>query len=249
MIFVGQILWISVFNMADKIKPVLRITSRSSTPECPGNKKGKGRGKASASSDGEQRSDQSRTTDHDLSGTSDPVSARKDFPRHDNKEMSTQVLSEKSPFDAETAFALMNRKLDSVMQIIPVVSELKSAYDRHNETLSVSDSDSDNEDNSQECATRATVDVRDSASASTSASTSTAATSSLNYFEGLTGIAPKEGPAINSKIAEGVTNVLSAGLNPEIKESISKKYLTPSNCPRLSLIVTNAAIFNLNTNI
>ena len=42
--------------------------------------------------------------------------------------------------------------------------------------------------------------------------------------------------------------MLTDGLDSDVRETLSKKYLTPSNCPRQSLVSTNPTVYKANQN-
>ena len=167
-----------------------------------------------------------------------PVRGQTCARNRDGGSSSGQRRQKSKPFDAEKAFKELN---SSMTKILPIVVELKQAYDRHNEAEDLlANSSSDSADEAQD--DRQDVVVLPSPSVP-GPSTST---EPLSYFEGLTGVKSKDGPAIHEKLSLGVTNVLADGLDSDIKETLAKKYLTPSNCPRLTLVSTNQTVYNAN---
>ena len=114
----------------------------------------------------------------------------------------------------------INRKLDSLMRFIPVITEMKEAYDSYMESGS--------------------VDVEETATGDSDEEIESA---QMQYFQDVAGTSVSAGPTINEKIARGVTKVLEEGMSKETVEKTTEKYQIPENCPRLEAITCNPEIY------
>ena len=147
---------------------------------------------------------------------------------------SDSSLSHKSTDDnkrlksLETNLVEIQKTLKGLTDIIPFVSQLKTAYEEDNESNleEITPESLNTEDNSDTQLSR-NVTINDE----------------LSYFKEVTGQIKVDGPVINDDIAQGVNNLLCSGLDKEKRKNIGDKYQTPGNCERLNTIPCNPEIF------
>ena len=67
---------------------------------------------------------------------------------------------------------------------------------------------------------------------------------SLDYCSSIADKSEKQGPTINSKLADGVTEILKSGLNATAKEDFKDMYICQENCKRMEVVTVNLEILN-----
>ena len=65
----------------------------------------------------------------------------------------------------------------------------------------------------------------------------------LEHLMTLSGRAKTDTPKINENLAKGCEDMMSKGIQPEIKEKLIKKYNTPPNCLRMDVLKCNPEIY------
>ena len=161
------------------------------------------------------------------SGLSDHKRKSRDGKKIDKRKRGESSHSKRERLDSTPQVDLgkIKDQLNQLMQIVPVVQELKQAYDEFNKDSPQHSSDVDEEllDTSPP-ATPSTVD-------------------SISYFKGVLGSSQVEGPVINDDIATGATSILCSGLPSEAQDKLAGKYATPGNCPRMAVVPCNKEIY------
>ncbi|RUS89329.1 hypothetical protein EGW08_002936 [Elysia chlorotica] len=148
--------------------------------------------------------------------------------RDKGKKSCGQMTVSKPPDSSTDDIAAIKAQLQQLMRIVPVVEEIKLAYDSYNEQASTADCHPESEDGEVE--------------EETDTSTPQPA-SDLDYFMSVSGSVFPEGPSVDDKIAKGTTAILCTGLPTDTKDRLHNKYTVPGNCPRLAAIPCNAEIF------
>ncbi|GFN92352.1 reverse transcriptase and recombinase [Plakobranchus ocellatus] len=121
------------------------------------------------------------------------------------------------------------------MGLVPVISEMKSAYDSYLE-------DSREE---SECEGNSGIVNDDVAGPSGDGKNIPDAVTqdSMLYFDKVAGTSAPSEINVNENISKGVSKILAEGLSRETLKEISKKYAMPSNCPRLDVVHCNAEVY------
>lgn len=183
----------------------------------------------------------------------------KDDPSKIKKSISTRGESSKNKkpeaekMTKEDDLAEIKNQLNSLMAIIPVVNELKHAYDKEMEECEVMeeavglnlaarpkndevrkepDPNLNLDLESVEEQEDGEIDLDDDGPCS-----------SISYFRNVAGTTKPEGPKINEDLATCITNILCNGLQPADKGKLFEKYMKPSNCPRMDALPCNPEIF------
>ena len=115
------------------------------------------------------------------------------------------------------------------MALVPVVREIKEAYDAFKEDSEETDKASEGEEREGEGS------VPDPPSRQLE---------DMGYFKSLAGTSSKAEPKLtNEEIASGLDKILCDGLSREVSEQLAGKYDTPSNCLRLTVIPCNQEVY------
>ncbi|GFO24388.1 Pol polyprotein [Plakobranchus ocellatus] len=119
--------------------------------------------------------------------------------------------------------------------LVPVISEMKSAYDSYLE-------DSREE---SECEGNSGIVNDDVAGPSGVGENIPDAVTqdSMLYFDKVAGTSAPSEINVNENISKGVSKILAEGLSRETLKEISKKYAMPSNCPRLDVVHCNTEVY------
>lgn len=137
--------------------------------------------------------------------------------------------------DNDSELASIKDQLSTLLDLVPVVKELKMAYDSFNEMETeneiISPTVTESQENSNDC-------IEGNGEA----------TYSVDYFKGVAGTVVSEGPTINEDIATGVANILQSGLEATKLRKIKEDYITPKNCTRLKEMECNQEIIKMVSN-
>ncbi|GFS06209.1 kinesin-like protein [Elysia marginata] len=130
----------------------------------------------------------------------------------------------KEPSDtSDTELSEIKAQLASLMQLVPMVHEIKKAYD---ESMTLVDEDvsgcGENEDANE---------------------TEDNEPCDMAYFDNVAGISTEKEYNVQPKIATGVEKILSEGLSKETVDNLYKKYQRPTNCTRLAVLPCNPEVF------
>lgn len=144
--------------------------------------------------------------------------------------------------------AEIKEQLKTLMGLVPVVKEIKQAYDNFNE---VADNGSESgcrpSNNNTNRAPHDPSGLEDSVTARYRCAGVEDDTdkddNELSYFESLVGEQEKTGANIANNIATGITNVLTNGMNKDVVKGLTEKYKIPENCSRMSVVKCNEEIF------
>ena len=127
----------------------------------------------------------------------------------------------------------IKEQLQQMMALVPIVKELKEAYDassvlEEEEEIGIE----------KETETEVGEEVEDGEICET-----------IKYFRDISESATtKKGPLIHEDIASGSHNILCNGLKSEQKDSLHQKYDTPVNCERMAPILCNSNLYKKASN-
>jgi len=139
----------------------------------------------------------------------------------------------------------IKEQLSKLLDLVPVVNELKKAYDTYNDEMDEENEKSPYVTKSQEMQRDNENDKTPNVTVSHDLNNDLEkgeATYSVDYFKGVSGTIVSEGPIINEDIATGVANILQSGLEATKLEKLKENYLTPKNCERLNTVECNNEI-------
>ena len=143
-----------------------------------------------------------------------------------SRERSKTKRATKSPeSDRSADLKTIKEQLSTLMELVPVVAELKQAYDNH---LNVE-------------AEEAAPDNVSTCDASTCEMGETA--NEMSYFESIAGTQALEEYNLQNNLAKGVEKMLSEGLSKDTSAQLTQKYETPTNCARLAVLPCNPEVF------
>ena len=136
----------------------------------------------------------------------------------------------------------IKKQLNELMAIVPIVTEMKTAYDKERERQRLEDmeEEEDQEDTSEELEN---VNVMETEKKIREEGELEESDEEVLAFKDKAGVAKKIVSKMNKSLAEGVEHILCEGLDTKTKEETSQKYAVPENCQRLHPVKVNPEIY------
>ncbi|GFN81282.1 hypothetical protein PoB_000778800 [Plakobranchus ocellatus] len=132
--------------------------------------------------------------------------------------------------DVGEALASIQEQVKALMALVPMVHEMKNAYGGYIEAT--------NDEHLMEDA-----HIQINSGEEDNGEDFNKANASSSYFEDVAGTSAPRELHLQSHIAKGIEKLLSEGLGKNSRDELSKKYHTPTNCPRLNTLQCNPEIF------
>ena len=120
----------------------------------------------------------------------------------------------------------IKEQLSTLMELVPVVAQLKQAYDNHLD-LEADEAVPDN------------VSICDASRCETGE-----AANQMSYFETIAGTQALEEYNLQNNLAKGMEKMLSEGLSKDTSAQLTQKYETPTNCARLAVLPCNPEVYS-----
>ena len=125
----------------------------------------------------------------------------------------------------------IKEQLSSLMQLVPVITEIKAAYDHYND---MERDDLDRHLSEAELSLSETGESTDAAQD---------IPDTVGYFNTLTGTCAPQETTVNQELASGVEKVLTDGMSKGTLSALLDPYHAPANCSLLSVLQCNPEIF------
>ena len=125
----------------------------------------------------------------------------------------------------------IKEQLSSLLQLVPVITEIKAAYDHYN------DMERDAPDRHLSEAGPNLLETEESTDAAQDIP------DTIGYFNTLTGTCAPQETTVHQELTSGVEKVLTDGMSKDTLSALLDQYHAPANCSRLSVLQCNPEIF------
>ncbi|GFO27391.1 hypothetical protein PoB_005389600 [Plakobranchus ocellatus] len=146
----------------------------------------------------------------------------------------TSAYASEKPADATNNDDIKNQ-MQVLMGLVPIISEMKSAYDSY---LEDSREESEGEGNNGIVIDDVAGPLGDGENLPDAVTHD-----SMLYFDKVAGTSAQSEINVNENISKGVSKILTEGSSRETLEEISKKYAMPTYCPQFDVVQCNAEVY------
>ena len=152
-------------------------------------------------------------------------------------ERPTLAQTNASPAGRDEDMRDIKEQLSSLLQLVPVITEIKAAYDHYN------DMQRDDPDRHLSEAGPSLLEIKESTDAAQDIP------DMVGYFNTLTRTCAPRETNVHQELASGVEKVRTDEMSKDTLSALLDQYHAPANCSRLSVLQCNPEIFKIPANL